>query len=97
MLSIVLCYINIVYVSASSTSNNECNDAWECESQKLSGDVLCYGYQSCQSSSITSSYYVTCPGYKSCLNSNIISTNTIACDGLYACSNSQLSSPGIFI
>ena len=91
---IVLCYINIL--SILSSSNTECYDAWECKSQELSGDVLCYGYQSCQYATITSPYYVPCTGYKSCINSNIISTNAIACDGDYACSNAQLSSPGIF-
>ena len=95
MLIIAICFINIL--STLSSSNNECYDAWECESQELSGEVLCYGYQSCKFSSITSTYYLPCVGYKSCLNSNIISTNTIACDGDYACSNAQLSSPGIFM
>ena len=96
MLFFVTLYcINIV--STLSSPNNECYDAWECQSQELIGDTLCYGYQSCQSSSITSSYYVPCAGYKSCINSKVNSLNTIACDGDYACSNAQLSSPGIFM
>ena len=92
MLIISLCYIKIISTLSSSI---ECYDAGECESQELSGDILCYGYLACQSSSITSSYYLPCVGYKSCLNSKITSVSTIACDGDYACSNAQLSSPGI--
>ena len=92
---LILCYINIV--STLSSSNSECYDAWECQSQELSGNILCYGYQSCEFSTITSSYYIPCVGYKSCINSKITSTNTIACYGDYGCSNAQLSSPGIFM
>ena len=92
---ITLYFSNIL--STLSLSNNECYDAWECLSQELIGDTLCYGYQACQSSSIISSYYVSCAGYESCIYSTVISMNTIACDGDYACSNAHLSSQGIII
>ena len=95
MLFIALCYLN--FILTVSRSNKKCFDAWECESQELSGDVLCFGYQSCQSSSITSTSYIPCAGYKSCTNSKILSMDTIACDGDYACSNAQLSSSGIYV
>ena len=91
MLLISLVYINVISIS----STNQCYDAWECQSQELIGSVSCYGYQSCESSIITSSYYVPCSGYKSCMNSDITSTNTIACNGDYACSNAKISSPGM--
>ena len=95
MLVASLYTIIILLTITSSSSNNECYDAWECQSQELTGFVLCYGYQSCQSSSITSNYYVPCSGYKSCMNSKIESKSSITCDGDYACSNAQLSSPGL--
>ena len=95
MLVASLLYTTILLRLISASSNNECYDAWECQSQELTGFVLCYGYQSCQSSSITSNYYVPCSGYKSCMNSKIESKSSITCDGDYACSNAQLSSPGL--
>ena len=91
-----LLYICIVLSLSSSENGYECTDAYQCQSQEMFGSVLCYGYQSCESSSINSNYYVPCVGYKSCINTNIVSTNTIACDGDYTCSNAQLSSPGLY-
>ena len=94
MLMIIAFLFGTILPVLSSFKDNECYDAWECQSQELDGSVLCFGYQSCESSSITSKFYVPCLGHKSCMNSNIVSLNTIAFVGDYACSNAQLSTPG---
>ena len=50
-----------------------CDDAFECEYETLSDDVICYGYGSCKDSIINTQNTIHCDGDHSCYSATMAS------------------------
>ena len=84
-----LCIISITTTNAGRTSSI-CVDGYACQGKTLQSPLIeCSGFESCDSSSLTSKGgrgYVECTGSKSCNEATSISAvKDIWCQGYYSC------------
>ena len=91
----VLSLVVFIYILPSALSDGEisqCNDYQECQNEPFNNNTFinCYGFLSCQNSSLYSypGGYIDCTSDSSCSHSTIIAANDIYCNGASSCIDS---------